>query len=174
MFVWTKDPWPLCCYQTHMVLWQSQININITCVTSFTRSVKSHLKIFTRFVAENKESIADVLQLLNCREVTLSMQLSVLFWQLFWLHNTLLIFDSSLKTWSIPQDWRDANVSLLFKKGKKQSLQNYRPVNLTSYICKIMESLLKDVTVEHLETNHLIREPQHGFRRGKSCLSNLI
>jgi len=47
-------------------------------------------------------------------------------------------------------------------------------VSLTSQISKLMESLIRDAVVEHLEKNKLIRNSQHGFRGGRSCLSNLL
>jgi Reverse transcriptase (RNA-dependent DNA polymerase) len=51
---------------------------------------------------------------------------------------------------------------------------NYRPVSLTSQICKLCESVLRDTMVEYLETNGLKCDSQHGFRRGRSCLTNLL
>ena len=52
--------------------------------------------------------------------------------------------------------------------------QNYRPVNVTCQVCKIFETLVRDRLVKHLEENSLIRESQHGFRKGRSCLTNLL
>ena len=44
---------------------------------------------------------------------------------------------------------------------------------MTSQVCKIYESVLRDV-VEHIIKSQLIRESQHGFLRGRSCLSYLL
>jgi len=85
-----------------------------------------------------------------------------------------IIFRKSLQSGEIPLNWRTANVSPIYKKGGHSSVGNYRPVSLTSQISKIMESLLKDCIVECLEKNNLIRNSQHGFRNGRSCLSNLL
>ena len=74
----------------------------------------------------------------------------------------------------IPADWRTANVCPIFKKGAKSSPGNYRPVSLTSVCCKMMESIIKDDIVRHLERNRLIKPSQHGFMRGRSCASNLL
>jgi len=52
--------------------------------------------------------------------------------------------------------------------------ENYRPVSLTCQVCKIFETLVRDRLVKHLEWNSLIRESQHGFRKGRSCLTNLL
>ena len=84
------------------------------------------------------------------------------------------LFNLSLSTGIVPQDWRDAGVTPLFKKGKKCDPKNYRPISLTSLVGKIMESILKDCIVNHLEKFSLIRNSQHGFIKGRSCLTNLI
>ena len=51
---------------------------------------------------------------------------------------------------------------------------NYRPVSLTSVICNIMESILKDTMFKHLNVNKLIINQQHGFVNNKSCITNLL
>ena len=84
------------------------------------------------------------------------------------------IFNLSLKEGNVPEDWKCANVTPLFKKGSKSSPGNYRPVSLTSVICKVMESLLKDFIVSHLNSYSLINDTQHGFMSRKSCLTNLL
>ena len=84
------------------------------------------------------------------------------------------IFRRSLDEGRVPWDWRTANVTPLFKKGSKQQPENYRPVSLTSQICKVVESLLRDALVQHLDKHNLIRDSQHGFRKGYSCASNLL
>jgi hypothetical protein len=80
----------------------------------------------------------------------------------------------SLSEGAVPEDWRTANVAPIFKKGSKSDAGNYRPVSLTSVSCRIMEGLLKDHIVTHLERNRLIRTTQHGFMRGRSCATNLL
>ena len=84
------------------------------------------------------------------------------------------LFNLSLETSFIPQDWRDANVTPLFKKGSRNMAENYRPISLSSKIGKILESIIKDNIVSHLEKLSLIRDSQHGFRKGRSCLTNLL
>jgi len=85
-----------------------------------------------------------------------------------------IIFRKSLNTGTVPRDWRTANVSPLFKKGSKHQVNNYRPVSLTSQIGKVMESILRDALLHHLDRHNLIRNSQHGFRKGYSCASNLL
>ena len=56
-------------------------------------------------------------------------------------------------------------MSPLFKKGKRDRPENYRPVSLTSIVGKLFESVIKDNIVEHLDKHSLIRSSQHGFTR---------
>ena len=84
------------------------------------------------------------------------------------------LYNQTFKEGSIPKDWKDANVTALYKNGSKTSCQNYRPVSLTSVVCKVMESLIKDKIVSHLETHSLVKNSQHGFLKGRSCLTNLL
>ena len=51
---------------------------------------------------------------------------------------------------------------------------NYRPVSLTSVVCKILEKLIRKKWVEHLEKHEILSERQYGFRKGKSCVTNLL
>src|SRR5260221_1084505 len=84
------------------------------------------------------------------------------------------IFNRSIVQGIVPLSWRQANVTPLFKKGTKQDPGNYRPVSLTSQICKLLESIIKDNIINHLNTNNLINSSQHGFTERKSCLTNLL
>ena len=85
-----------------------------------------------------------------------------------------LLFQKSYDTGETPSDWKKANVTPIFKKGKKCKASNYRPVSLTSIVCKLMESIIKDDMTEYLESNKIIKNSQHGFRKRRSCLSNLL
>ena len=84
------------------------------------------------------------------------------------------LFQLSVESGVVPQEWKDARVSPLFKKGKRDAPENYRPVSLTSIIGKILESIIKDRIVNHLDKFSLINTSQHGFTQGKSCLTNLL
>ena len=84
------------------------------------------------------------------------------------------IFQESLSQGQIPSDWKLANVCPIFKKGSRNLASNYRPVSLTSVACKVMKSVIKSVLTEFANVNHLVTDCQHGFRRGHSCLTNLL
>ena len=85
-----------------------------------------------------------------------------------------IIFRRSLSTSEIPDDWRHANVVPIFKKGSKSCVSNYRPVSLTSLVCKVLEKLIKSSIQMFLDRHELIHSSQHGFRSGRSCLTNLL
>ena len=74
----------------------------------------------------------------------------------------------------VPDDWKIADVTPIFKKGKKSDPGNYRPVSLTSQIGKVMESILKDDMLDHIRKYNLITDTQHGFVSRRSCLTNLL
>ena len=78
-----------------------------------------------------------------------------------------MIFTRFLGEGTVPPVWKSANVCPIFKKGSKTDPGNYRPVSLTSVLCKVMESVLRDSIVEHLSKHNLIRNSQHGFMSGK-------
>ena len=55
-----------------------------------------------------------------------------------------VIFKKSLNEGLLPKQWKQANVKALFKKGKRTQCSNYRPVSLTSIVCKIFETIIRD------------------------------
>jgi len=73
-------------------------------------------------------------------------------------------------------DWKIkiTNVNQTFKKGDKCKVSNYRPVSLSSQVSTVIETILRDAIVSHLEASNLIHDSQHGFRKGRSCLTNLL
>ena len=74
----------------------------------------------------------------------------------------------------IPKVWKEATVIPIFKGGSKKKPGNYRPVSLTSQVCKLLERLIRRNITEHMESNHIISDHQHGFVRKRSCQSNLM
>jgi hypothetical protein len=84
------------------------------------------------------------------------------------------IYRESLETGVVPNEWKQANVTPIYKKGPRELACNYRPVSLTSHICKVLESIIRDSLVDYLHGNNLIRDTQHGFVKKRSCLTNLL
>ncbi|KAK4818853.1 hypothetical protein QYF61_020072 [Mycteria americana] len=85
-----------------------------------------------------------------------------------------IIYQQSWLTGEVPADWRLANVTPIFKKGWKEDPGNYRPVSLTSVLGKLMEQIILSAITRHVENNQGLKPSQHGFRKGRSCLTNLI
>lgn len=74
----------------------------------------------------------------------------------------------------MPKDWRKAKVTCIFKKHKEEDLGNYRLVSLTSILGNVMEQLILQIICRHIKEETITRSSQHGFTKGRSCLTNLI
>ena len=85
-----------------------------------------------------------------------------------------IVFSKCFSSGLVPHDWKIANVTPIFKKGDHGSPANYRPVSLTSVVCKVMESIIKDSVLDHLLSNNLLNLSQFGFLPKRSCVSNLL
>ena len=85
-----------------------------------------------------------------------------------------LIFQASYDQGQVPEDWKRANVTPLFKKGDKSKAANYRPVSLTSTCLKIMEHIVHSNLMNFLESNNILSDYQQGFRKNRSCETQLL
>ena len=85
-----------------------------------------------------------------------------------------LIYQASLEQSVLPQVWKNALVVPIFKKGSRAHPCNYRPIFLTCIVCKILEHIISTSIYQHLEENHIICRQQHGFRKRRSCETQLI
>lgn len=86
-----------------------------------------------------------------------------------------ILFNKSLTSSTLPSDWLTADVIPLFKgKGDKSSPENYRPISLTSVVCKVLESLLKKHILRFLSLHELLDTRQFGFLQRKSTTSQLL
>jgi hypothetical protein len=86
------------------------------------------------------------------------------------------LYQTSLNTGVVPQDWKDAHVVPLFKKDERHLASNYTmiPVSLTSMTCKVMEHIVHSSVMGHFDRNKILTNAQHGFRKKRSCESQLI
>ena len=74
----------------------------------------------------------------------------------------------------IPNIMKTANIIPVHKGGSRGLAKNYRPIALTSHLIKVFEKVLSKSIVAFMEINNLFNPGQHGFRYGRSCLSQLI
>ena len=85
-----------------------------------------------------------------------------------------IIFQVSLTTHTLPDDWKHGQVTAIYKKGAKTKAQNYRPVSLTSVVCKTLESIVRDSIIKHMIKNNLFSPKQFGFIGGRSTTLQLL
>ena len=87
---------------------------------------------------------------------------------------TYINFEESMREGYIPQAWKDGHVTPIFKKREKCQCSNFRPVSLTSLVCTVNESIIRDQITEQLESNNLLSKFQHGFMSGRLCTTQLL
>jgi len=83
----------------------------------------------------------------------------------------ILLFNRSMSEGKVPHDWKMADVTPIFKQGSRNLAENY---SLTCHLSKVMESIVRDVITQHLTKFGCILSSQHGFRHGRSCVTNLL
>ena len=66
-----------------------------------------------------------------------------------------IIFTQTLESSQVPEEWKKGRITALFKKGSKRLASNYRPVSLTSIICKCMEKIIRDSVIQYMKNNKL-------------------
>lgn len=84
------------------------------------------------------------------------------------------IFKTSIRSGKLPQEWKNARISAIFKKGNRKIASNYRPVSLTSIICKTMEKIIRSHIIDHMQRNQLFSDKQFGFISGRSTALQLL
>lgn len=85
-----------------------------------------------------------------------------------------LIFKKSYDCGEVPEDWKSAYVTPIFKAGTKSDPANYRPISLTCVACKLMEHIITSAIMKHTKRHNIFYHLQHGFREGLSCVTQLI
>ena len=85
-----------------------------------------------------------------------------------------LIFDQSLQTGKLSDDWEEANVTPVFKKGDWHSPANYKPISLTCVCAKLLKHIICKQIMSHLSENKILTPVQDGFRSKHSCESQLL
>ena len=85
-----------------------------------------------------------------------------------------IIAKKSLNSASLPSNWLDAQIVPIYKKDDRQDPANYRPVSLTSLICKIVEKIVAPQMIKHIVDNQHYNSKQHGFTVGRSTTTNIL
>ena len=85
-----------------------------------------------------------------------------------------LLFKVSLHQQPLPDIWKHANVSPIYKKGDKTNTSNYCPVSLTYISCKLLEHIICSSLNQLLKRNNILYPLQHDFREKHSCETQLI
>ena len=84
------------------------------------------------------------------------------------------LWKKSLETGEIPKTMKRGAITPIYKGGDRYEAKNYRPVALTSHIIKVFERIITSRLTSYLEREGLMNSEQHGFRRYRSCTSQLI
>ena len=85
-----------------------------------------------------------------------------------------IIFNKSIEQANVPTDWKEALVTVIFKKGTRSDTGNYHLVWLASIVLKVLESLIRDTIVDNINIKKLYTECQHGFRKHRSYVTQLL
>ena len=86
-----------------------------------------------------------------------------------------LILKKSFENSDIPEIWKEAIITPIYKsKGQKSDPSQYRPISLTSQIVKLLERIIRIYLIQYLEVNNAFPDSQHGFRPGRSTVSQLV
>jgi hypothetical protein len=83
------------------------------------------------------------------------------------------LFQKTISSGCLPDDWLNANVVSIYKKGDRTNPANYRPVSLTSIPCKLLEHIIYRHIMDHFDFHQVLTNHQHGFRQGRSCETQL-
>ena len=85
-----------------------------------------------------------------------------------------LLINKTMDEGYILQDWKMAYVSPRFKKGARDKAENYRPISLTSIVCKLMKHFVKNSIMTHMRAENLLSSKQYGFINGRSTTTQLL
>ena len=85
-----------------------------------------------------------------------------------------IIFRNLVESGNIPTQWKEARVSAIHKKGNQKLSSNYRPVSITSVLCRILEKLVRNQIAEYMQSKKLFSHLQFGFLKGWSTSLQLL
>ncbi|MBM6549286.1 RNA-directed DNA polymerase [Streptococcus dysgalactiae subsp. equisimilis] len=83
----------------------------------------------------------------------------------------LNLFNLSMKFAMVPSQWKTSIIIPRHKKGPLHEPNNYRPINHTPVVSRLMERIIKEQVAEFLLCNNLLDKRQHGFLKSRSCVT---
>ena len=84
------------------------------------------------------------------------------------------LYKKSLEEGYVPGKWKEAQIVAIHKGGSREEPLNYRPVSLLCILMKVLEGMVRDRWLKFLEDNEILSTKQFGFRKGRSCITNLL
>lgn len=90
------------------------------------------------------------------------------------LHTYVDIINNIISTCIYPNELKISKIIPIYKSGKKDNMSNYRPIHILPTFSKLIESLLYDQLMEHLEENNYLSSSQYGFRKKSGTLSACV
>jgi hypothetical protein len=85
-----------------------------------------------------------------------------------------LLLNKSFSMGMLPIEWKTANITPIFKKGSKNSRENYRQISLTGIICKIGEKVVQSRVLDFWYRMNILCENQFAYLKGKSTVTQLV
>ena len=87
----------------------------------------------------------------------------------------LALIDNVWESGCLPKEWKHVVIIPIVKPGKlSDNPGSYRPIALTSVLCKIMERMISDRLVDKLEKSDFFVTHQSGFRKGPSTMDAVL
>ncbi|XP_065684329.1 uncharacterized protein LOC124817823 [Hydra vulgaris] len=147
-------------------------SINIEDINFSVQTVYSILINLKPSTSYGPDGIPNIL--LKKLALVLCIPLSFIFDASFKSTTTVALSFKSTTALSLPQQWLQAFVSLIFKKGATSDPNNYRPISLTCTCCRAIERIINSDIIKHLTLHNLIANNQHGFLKKRSTCTNLL
>ena len=91
-----------------------------------------------------------------------------------WCTPLYILFKMSIDSGTCPLQWKNADITPIYKKGDASQVSNYRPISILPAMCRLFERILADDINFHLYHNRLITDAQYGFVKGRSTELQLL
>ena len=87
----------------------------------------------------------------------------------------LELFNKCLADDALPMKWKESLIKMIEKKADDHSYpKNFRPISITSCLCRILERIILQWLHDYLKENNILIKNQSGFRAHRSTRDNLV